>query len=136
MPPAEGYNAYLELIGGAIGVGACAAVRRGNKIYTIADDVPLLHFLSGQLVGRRWCVGLQVTLTFSVDVTDEEQGNDWLYTVIADIVAAHNAFIESLYAIVSSQEQCPLARLLPDEPTRVYTTEVNDNHCIVGQFKR
>lgn len=42
-----GYNHYVELIGGAIGVGACAAVRRGNKIYTIDDDIPLLHFLSG-----------------------------------------------------------------------------------------
>ena len=46
--PAAGYNNYVELIGGAIGVGACAAVRRGNKIYTIDDDIPLLHFLSGQ----------------------------------------------------------------------------------------
>ena len=44
---AVGYNSYVELIGGAIGVGACAAVRQGNKIYTIADDIPLLHFLSG-----------------------------------------------------------------------------------------
>ena len=45
----DGYNSYVELIGGAIGVGACAAVRRGNRIYTIADDIPLLYFLSGQL---------------------------------------------------------------------------------------
>ena len=35
------------MIGGAIGVGACAAVRQGNKIYTVEDDLPLLHFLSG-----------------------------------------------------------------------------------------
>ena len=47
---AEGYNKYVELIGGAIGVGACAAVRQGNKIYTIDDDIPLLHFLTGQLL--------------------------------------------------------------------------------------
>ncbi len=67
---------------------------------------------------------------------DEEQGNDWLYTVIADIVSAHNAFVEGLYAIVTSQERSSLARLLPEEPTNVYTTEVNDNHCIVGRFKR
>ena len=38
----------MELIGGAIGAGACAAVRQGNKIFTIADDIPLLHFLSGE----------------------------------------------------------------------------------------
>ena len=45
---AVGYNRYVDLIGGAIGVGACAAVRRGNKIHTIDDDIPLLHFLSGK----------------------------------------------------------------------------------------
>ena len=49
---AEGYNKYVELIGGAIGVGACAAVRQGNKIYTIDDDIPLLHFLTGQWLTR------------------------------------------------------------------------------------
>ena len=43
----DGYNKYVELIGGAIGAGACAALRQGNKIYTIDDDIPLLHFLSG-----------------------------------------------------------------------------------------
>ena len=42
------YNKYVELIGGAIGAGACAAVKRGDKVYTIADDVPLLHFLTGE----------------------------------------------------------------------------------------
>ena len=42
------YNKYVELIGGAIGAGACAAVKRGDKVYTIADDVPLLHFLTGK----------------------------------------------------------------------------------------
>ena len=41
------YNLYVDLIGGAIGAGACAAVRRGNKIFTISDDIPLLHFLTG-----------------------------------------------------------------------------------------
>ena len=41
------YNAYVELIGRSIGSGACAAVRQGNKIFTIADNIPVLHFLSG-----------------------------------------------------------------------------------------
>lgn len=44
------YNKYVELIGGAIGAGACAAVKRGEKVYTIADDIPLLHFLTGEVV--------------------------------------------------------------------------------------
>ncbi len=46
-----GYNDYVDLIGGAIGAGACAALKQGNKIYTIADDVPLLHFLTGEWGG-------------------------------------------------------------------------------------
>lgn len=61
------YNNYVELIGGAIGAGACAAVRRGNKIFTIADDIPLLHFLTGKdvvaMVGEREkCVILEETI--------------------------------------------------------------------------
>ncbi len=47
----RGYNDYVELIGGAIGAGACAALKQGNRIYTIADDVPILHFLTGECVG-------------------------------------------------------------------------------------
>jgi len=46
----DGYNKYVELLGGAIGAGACAALRQGNKVYTIADDIPLLHFLSGRIM--------------------------------------------------------------------------------------
>lgn len=45
----KGYNDYVELIGGAIGAGACAAIKKGNRVYTIADDIPLLHFLTGRL---------------------------------------------------------------------------------------
>lgn len=44
----DGYNHYMELIGGAIGTRAYAELRQGNKVYTIADDTPLLHFLSGE----------------------------------------------------------------------------------------
>ena len=47
----EGYNQYVELIGGAIGAEAYAALRQGNKIYTIDDNIPLLHFLSGKTHG-------------------------------------------------------------------------------------
>ena len=52
------YNTYVELIGGAIGSGACAAVRQGNKIFTIADDIPVLHFLSGTWALNRMTVTL------------------------------------------------------------------------------
>ena len=44
----KGYNEYVKLIGGAIGAGACAALKQGNKIFTIEDDTPLLHFLTGK----------------------------------------------------------------------------------------
>ena len=41
-----GYAVYVDLVGGAIGMGACAALRRGNKIFTIDERTPLVHFLS------------------------------------------------------------------------------------------
>ena len=43
----DGYNQYVKLIGGTIGAGACAALKQENKIDTIDDNTPLLHFLSG-----------------------------------------------------------------------------------------
>ena len=46
-----GYAEYVDLVGGAIGMGACAALRRGNKIFVIDDDTPLIHFLSDSEVG-------------------------------------------------------------------------------------
>lgn len=46
----EQYNYYVDLIGGAIGAGACAAMHRDNQITKITDDVPILHFLSGSLL--------------------------------------------------------------------------------------
>ena len=69
-------------------------------------------------------------------VADKEEGNDWLYTVVADIIAAHNAFIEEVYRSAQAQRQASLSRLLPDEPAKVYPSEVNDSSCIVGKFKR
>lgn len=45
----DGYNQYMELIGGAIGARAYTALRQGNKIFTIADDIPLLNYLSGMV---------------------------------------------------------------------------------------
>ena len=61
----DGYNKYVEVIGGSIGAGACANVNRNAKIYKINDDTKMLHLLS------------------------EEPGgdNDWLFIVIEDIVS-------------------------------------------------
>ena len=38
----------MELIGGAIGAKKYAELRQGNKIFMMADDTPLLRFLSGK----------------------------------------------------------------------------------------
>ena len=38
----------MELIGGAIGAKKYAELRHGNKIFMMADDTPLLCFLSGK----------------------------------------------------------------------------------------
>ena len=56
------YNKYVELVGGAIGQGACAAVRRGNRIYTIADDLPLIHFLSDSEVSQIYATNFLISL--------------------------------------------------------------------------
>ena len=52
----SGYNKYVEVIGGAIGAGACAAVKRGEKIYVISDEIPLLHFLTGMTHLMQGCI--------------------------------------------------------------------------------
>lgn len=45
------FNIYVDLIGGAIGAGACAAMHHENEITKISNDVPILHFLSGNSHG-------------------------------------------------------------------------------------
>ena len=67
------------------------------------------------------------------DSADEEEGNDCLYTMAAGIIAAHNAIIEGVYTSVQAKQH---AHLLPDEPAKVYPSEVKDFNCIVGQFSR
>ena len=66
----------------------------------------------------------------------DEEGNDWLHTVAAGIIATHNNFIEGVYSSVRAQPSSPLARFLPDEPEMVYPSEVNDSNCIVGKLRR
>ena len=135
------YNHYVELIGGAIGAGACAAVRQGNKIFTIADDIPLLHFLSGMFVcAHGVCMYVCVCVCehyadacVRADVEEEEQGNDWLYVVIADIITNHNHTIENLYSMVHTNPTS-LTRLLSEEPAKIFPTEVAASNAIVSNF--
>ena len=76
-------------MGGAIGQGACAAVRRGNRMYVIADDLPFLHFLSDSQVRElKWLLhtnphlmcGLQVHMymyhvCFKLKLDDDDDDN-------------------------------------------------------------
>lgn len=67
-----------------------------------------------------------------LDVEEEEEGNDWLYTVIADIITAHNDMVE-LPKQVASQ---PFRRLLPNQQATAYPREITNASCIIPQFKK
>ena len=69
-----------------------------------------------------------------IDAEEEEQGNDWLFTVISDIVSAHNATIDSVYSVMEAQNLEMQAYLLPDEPNWIYPNEVDKTTCIIGEF--
>jgi hypothetical protein len=103
-----GYKEYVDLIGGTIGVGACGA---GNQIHVIKDNTPLVHFLSEG---------------------GEEDGNDWLYIVIADIINAHNDMVELPKRLASPA----YLRLLPQQQAKAYPGEVTGADCIVPEFKK
>ena len=64
---------------------------------------------------------------------DKEKSSDRLYIVAADIIDAHNTFIEGVYSAVRAKQ---LSVFLPDEPQRLYPSEVNDSSCIVGKLRR
>ena len=44
------YNNYVKLMRGTVSKGEFAAVKQEDKACTIADDIPLLRFLSGWLL--------------------------------------------------------------------------------------
>ena len=63
---------------------------------------------------------------------EEEERNDWLFTVIADIITAHNSLVE-MPRLVSSQA---ILHLLPDELAKAYPQEITTANCIIPQFRR
>ena len=71
-------------------------------------------------------------VTLSLDTTEEEEGNDWLYTVMADIVNTHNNFIQGLYTMTRSQG-LSVYHLLPSDPPKIPLAEFTLSHCIVGK---
>ena len=69
----------------------------------------------------------------------EGEGNDWLYTVIADIAANQNLFVEMLYAMVEEGHKDKphlLSRLLPKEPLYSYPMGASEQSCIIGNEKQ
>ena len=66
----------------------------------------------------------------------EEEGNDWLFTVIAHIVNAHNLAIENMYSVIHSQDQFHLKKQLSDQPAKILLTEITDATCIIGKLTR
>ena len=66
------------------------------------------------------------------DTEEEEEGNDWLFTVIADIITAHNDMVE-LPERMASQ---PFLRLLPNQQAKAYPCEMTTANCIIPQFKK
>ena len=72
-----------------------------------------------------------IIATISPDTPEEEEeGNDWLYTVMADIVNTHNIFIEGLYTMVRSKS-LPVGHLLPSGPSKIPLSEFTQNSCIM-----
>lgn len=59
------YNRYVEVVGRSIGSGACANMKRNNTLYEITDETKIISLLSTGAT---------------------EDGYDWLYLVIKDIV--------------------------------------------------
>ena len=62
----------------------------------------------------------------------EEDGNDWLYIVIADIINAHNDMVELPKRLASPA----YLRLLPQQQAKAYPGEVTGADCIVPEFKK
>ena len=63
---------------------------------------------------------------------EEEEGNDWLFTVIEDIITAHNDMVD-LPKQVASQ---PFRRLLPNIQDKAYPQEITTANCIIPQFRK
>lgn len=67
----------MAVVGKSVGAGACANVKRQNELYEISDETPIICLLSVE--------------------DDPEQGYDWLYIVMKDIVCC--LFSYSIYTV-------------------------------------
>lgn len=126
----KNYNEYVQLTGftepGAKSTLAC----NRNKRFTIADDIPILHFLTGlahTLLATNYFLYPDMLLIF---LEEEDHGNDWLYVVLADIISTHNYIIANVYS--TRQKRKSLKQLLPEEPSTIFPTVVSMNDTIVN----
>ena len=69
-------------------------------------------------------------LHFPLDTVEAEEGNDWLYNVMVDIVAAHNAFIDMLYHKAHTDNITEILCLLPSKPSKISIIEFTETHSI------
>ena len=77
--------------------------------------------------------GVNDRIFVTTDEVDQEESNDRLYIMAADIIAVHNTFIEEVYSSLQAQH---LSHFLPDELQTAYPSDVNDSSCIVGKLRR
>ena len=70
------------------------------------------------------------------DVEEEEQGNDWLFTVIEDIVSTHNMVIRTLDSTVKRRKLCTLANVLPEKAPTAYLSEMDETNCLIGKLTK
>ena len=67
------------------------------------------------------------------DTDEVEEGNDWLYNVMVDIIKTHNEFIEGLFRTLHAENIVAIIRLFPSELHKISVTEFSESHCIVRQ---
>ena len=68
---------------------------------------------------------------YPTDVEEQEEGNDWLFIVIEDIITAHNDMVELPKQLASQ----PFVRLLPQQQSTAYPREMTTANCIIPQFR-
>ncbi|XP_065828093.1 uncharacterized protein [Oscarella lobularis] len=108
----EKYNKYVDLVGGTIGFGACARVRRENDLHPISDDSVLSRLLSDSDVG---------------------DGPDALFVVICELVRSHNEFLESV-VISSTASKAEKFHSVDQDQSRIHPLEVAYYNCLLGDL--
>jgi hypothetical protein len=112
------YNNYLKVIDFSIGAGACANVKRENRVPLINVKSRAFNFLPGE----------------TNDEKEEER--DFLFLVIEDIVNFHNSFLSEMRHLISGHLSLQKYIFFPDgeQETLLHPSAVNDYSCILGNY--